>query len=294
MDEESIIPAPRSFPEEDIRYCQDTGDYKPILFEWYRFVASLGFVVTNIRRNSPSFRPIPAQHYHVLMGLLNRCTRLMLSNMALSHEGKFGETTAIVDRCIFESALKIIWLCKSTSQEEFTRYIADGLKTELEFKTLIKANIAANGGVPLPIEKRMLTSIGNHIAASGLTEEEVSSAKKFRDIAAIIKELGFERVFYVVGQRIGSHHVHGTWSSLLFNYLDEQEGEEQFCFKPRDHDCSTHINQFMFTPMVVLHAMSEYVQYALDDAEAEAFQGVFESTKEEIIKMYSEAGENAS
>ena len=50
----------------------------------------------------------------------------------------------------------------------------------------------------------------------------------------------------------------------------------------------------MFTPMVVLHAMSEYVQYALDDAEAEAFQGVFESTKEEIIKMYSEAGENAS
>jgi hypothetical protein len=91
------------------------------------------------------------------MGLVNRCARLMLSNVALSHDGKFGETTAIVDRCIFESALKIIWLCRSASQEEFTRYIATGLKTELEFKAAIEANIMANDGVPVPIEKRMLT-----------------------------------------------------------------------------------------------------------------------------------------
>jgi hypothetical protein len=75
----------------------------------------------------------------------------MLSNVALSHEGKFGETTAIIDRCIFESAVKIIWLCQSASDEEFTRYLADGLKTELEFKKRIKRNIVANGGKVSPI-----------------------------------------------------------------------------------------------------------------------------------------------
>jgi hypothetical protein len=82
-----------------------------------------------------------------------------------------------------------------------------------------------------------------------LTEAEISSAKKFRDVAAVIEGLGYDRLFYVVGQRIGSHHVHGTWSSLLFHYLEEQEGEELFSFVPRGHDCSTHINQFMFGPL---------------------------------------------
>jgi hypothetical protein len=106
--EEHVIPDPPSFSDEDIRHCRETGDYKPILFEWYKFVASLGFVLVNIVPTCPEFRSIPAQHYHVLMGLLNRCTRLMLSNVALSHEGKFGENTAIVDRCVFESAIKII------------------------------------------------------------------------------------------------------------------------------------------------------------------------------------------
>jgi hypothetical protein len=45
MDEENIIPDPPSFSEDDMRRCRETGDYKPILFEWYKFVGSLGFVV---------------------------------------------------------------------------------------------------------------------------------------------------------------------------------------------------------------------------------------------------------
>src|SRR6266480_119580 len=68
-------------------------------------------VAAHIQRSTLAFRHIPSQHYHVLVGLLNRCARLMLSNIALSHEGKFGETTAIIDRCIFETAVKLTWLC---------------------------------------------------------------------------------------------------------------------------------------------------------------------------------------
>jgi DNA invertase Pin-like site-specific DNA recombinase len=166
--------------------CRDTGDYKPVLFEWYKFVGSLCFCVVHLRPDSPAYQDIPRQNYYVLVGLLNRCARLMLSNVALSHEGKFGETTAIVDRCIFESSVKIIWLCHSTSNsdEEFTRYLADGLKTELEFKARIEADIAANGGTIMPIQERMLRSIDNHIAASGLTPDGIRSAKKQRDLAA--------------------------------------------------------------------------------------------------------------
>jgi hypothetical protein len=216
----------------------------------------------------------------------------MLSNVALSHEGKFGETTAIVDRCIFESAVKVIWLCHSGMDEEFTRYMAEGLKTELELKARIEANIAANGGAILPIEARMLKSIGRHINASGLTEEGVAAAKKPRDLAAMIDGLGFDRLLYVVAQKIGSHHVHGTWPSLLFHYLDERDDDGDFAFGPSGGASSTHINQFMFVPVIVLETMRSIVRYTLEDGEAQALCGLFDSTEEEIKHLYMEAGED--
>ncbi len=151
------LPHPPSFTGKEMRHCKETGDYRPILFEWYKFVSSLNLVVAHIQRETPAFKTVPDQHFHILVGLLNRCARLMLSNVALSHEGKFGETTAIVDRCIFESGVKIIWLCTGSSQEKFTRYLADGLKTELEFKAKIDSNIAVRHGEVLRIETRMLT-----------------------------------------------------------------------------------------------------------------------------------------
>jgi hypothetical protein len=102
----SLVPDPPAFTDDEIRHCRETGDFRPILFEWYKFVGCLAILLAHIQRGSLAFRPITAGHYHVLIGLLHRCARLMLSNVALSHEGRFGETTAIVDRCIFESAIK--------------------------------------------------------------------------------------------------------------------------------------------------------------------------------------------
>lgn len=284
-----LLPRPPSFTDKEVRDCKETGDYRPILFEWYKFVGSLNVVVAHIQRESPAFRPIPDQQFNVLVGLLNRCARLMLSNVVLSHKGKFGETTAIVDRCIFESAVKIVWLCFGASSEKFTRYLADGLKTELEFKAKIESNIGAREGEALPIEKRMLTSISNHVAAAGLTEAQVSEAKKLPDLASMLSTIGFDRLIYITAQKIGSHHIHGTWPSLLFHYLRE-EPRGSGTFVPRDHDCATHVNQFMFVPLIVLAALSAYVNYVFDGTEeARAFCGLFKSTEKEIMEVYGDA-----
>ncbi len=290
---ENIIPDAPTFSDEDMQRCRDTGDYKPVLFEWYKFVGSLCLVAAHIMPKSPAYRAISPQHYYVLAGLLNRCARLMLSNVALSCERKFGETTAILDRCIFESAVKIIWLCHSASDEEFTRYLADGLKTELEFRARIEANIAANGGTVLPIEARMLKSIAKQIDASGLTVEGIVSAKKQRDLAAMMDGLGFDRLLHIVAQKIGSHHVHGTWPALLFHYLEKRDGEGAFAFRPRSNPCVTHINQFMFVPLMVLDAMKAFVRHTVDGDDAEALCKLLASTEEEIERVYMEAGEDA-
>ncbi len=292
-DEQSMIPDAPKFSDAEMQRCRDTGDYKPVLFQWYKFVGSLCFVAAFIRPDSPAYRAISPQHYYVLAGLLNRCARLMLSNVALSHEGKFGETTAIVDRCIFESAVQIIWLCHGASDEEFDRYLAGGLKTELEFKARIQANVAANGGISSPIEARMLKSIARHIDASGLAVDSIKAAKKQRDLAAMIDGLGFDRLLYIVAQKIGSHHIHGTWSSLLFHYLEKRDDAGAFAFGPSAPSCDTHINQFMFVPRIVLHAMRGFVRHTLEGDEADALCGLFDSTEEEIMRVYAEAGDDA-
>jgi hypothetical protein len=290
MSNSGLLPNPPTFSQEEISRCRETGDYAPILFEWYKFVGSLNVIVAHIQRESPAFRAITPQQYHVLIGLLNRCARLMLANVALSHEGRFGETTAIVDRCIFETGMKIIWLCRDASQEKFVRYLADGLRTELEFKAQIESNIASRGGEPLPIESRMLRSIGNHIASSGLVETDIDTAKRLPDLASMIGSLGYARLTYIVGQRMGSHHVHGTWSSLLMHYLEERDGAPNFIFQPRAHDCETHINQYMFVPRIVLDAMTAYVQFAFNESlEVKAFVDLFESTETELMRVYEEA-----
>jgi Family of unknown function (DUF5677) len=292
-DEKHIFPDPPKFSDEEMQRCRETGDYKPVLFEWYKFVGSLCVVVAHVRPDCRAYRAVPPQHYYVLVGLLNRCARLMLSNVALSHEGKFGETTAILDRCIFETVVKIIWLSHNASQEKFTRYLADSLRTELEIRDRIEADIAEDGGTASRIQARMLKSIDRHIAASGLTPDEIRSAKKQRDLAAMMEGLGYDRLLYITAQKIGSHHIHGTWSSLIIHYLEEHKETDGFAFGPSSGPCDTHINQFMFIPITVLHAMGTFVRYTLNDAEAQAISDLCNLTEEEIMRIYNEAGEDA-
>ncbi len=286
-----LLPDPPKFSEKEMRRCKETGDYAPVLFEWYKFVASLVFHVGHIRLDSPAFRRIRPQQYHVLIGLLNRCARLMLSNVALSHEGKFGETTAIVDRCIFESAMKAVWLCEDSSQEKFDRYLAEGLKSDLEFKAEIESSIAARNGKTQPVERRMLSSIANCIKDSELSEPQILATKKLPDMAAMMNSIGFDRLQYVIGQRIGSHHVHGTWPSLLFHYLKRRGGEgAEAGFIPRGHNCATHINQYMYVSLVVMKALTAYVRFAFERSEdSQVFIDLFETTADDIMEVYTTA-----
>ena len=282
MTDDVDIPQPPRITDEQLARCRETGDYRPVLFDWYKYVGRLSNLYASIRSDSPAVRSLPSLHYAVLVGLLNRCARLMLANVALSHKGVFGETTAIIDRCIFESAVKIIWLCKQGDDESFSRFIADGLKTELEFKAKIEENITNRGGNPLVIEAQMLNSISNCISSSGLTEAEIESARKMPDLAATIEGVGGDRLLYVVGQKIGSHHVHGTWPSLWMHYLEKHDS----ILGPRDHDCPTNVNQYVFVPLFVLQAIGAFVRFICQNREdSQALFQLADSVGEEIRRI---------
>jgi hypothetical protein len=280
---DKILPEPPQVSEEQWAECKHTGDYRPILFEWYKFSASIGMIVAHIMPESPVCKEFEPIKYYVLAGLLNRCSRLMLSNVALSHTGKFGETTAIIDRCIFESTVKIRWFCENSEISNFHRYCADGLSAESALRGQILENIARRKGVTLPIEERMLASIKDHFAAAGL--DSVSASKPLPNLADMVKGLGEARILYITGQKLGSHHIHGTWPSLLFHYLEERDTTEGFRFRVRGHDCETHTNQYIIIPLVLMSAIESYLAFLLHAPADEAFRGLLETTRAEILKV---------
>lgn len=283
------VPLPPEISKDQLTKCRKTGDYCPILFEWYKYVSLLCNFYASIHPDSPCVRKLPPLHYEVLIGLLNRCSRLMLSNVALSHQGRFGETTAILDRCIFESAIKTIWLCTNRDEESFVRFIADGLKIEIELKNKIDQIISERGGGPLIIESRMIESINKYITNSGLSEQEIVESKKLPDLASMIDSIGGNRLLYIGGQKLGSHHVHGTWISLRHHYLKERNG----LMVPRDHDCETHVNQFAFIPLCVVDAVRAFIGYiCCDPDDANGPSKLLHSVKDKIMELYSEVVEN--
>jgi len=281
-----MLPEPPEITDTEMDRCQTSGDYCPVLFKWYKFVGTLAVTFACLKLDSPALRNVPEAQYHILVGLLNRCARLMLANVALSHNGKFGETTSIIDRCIFESSVILSWLCRTNESDRFQRYTASGLKTEIEFKEQIQTNIEDRSGSSLPIEDRMLESIGRCIGDSGLNESEIKSTKKLPDLASMIDAIGKSRLAYVVGQRLGSHHVHGTWVSLHLHYLERTDDGS---IAPRDHDVETHVNQYIYVPMVVLDALTAFVEFMVPNGnEKNGIIELFESTTDQIREINRE------
>lgn len=282
-DAENFLPDPPVFADELVEQCRRDRDFRPMLFEWYKHIGVLCNRAACLAPDSPAFREIPAVHYAVLIGLLNRCSRLMLANIRLSCTGRYGETTRLLDRSIAETAIKVQWLCHKGNPDSFLRYLADGLKKDLKLRRHIEENVRERGGDTLVIETRMLRSINECISLSGLSEQEVNDAKKLPDFAAMFRDLDFEDLFYTAIQRMGSHAVHGTWSDLVFNYLRHEDGQD---FYPRDHEIDTQDVQFIVVAWLVLAAISSFLDYvAADPSEVKDFISVLEDIKEKLIEI---------
>lgn len=283
-----MFPDPPTITEDDWQRSRETGDYCPILFEWYKFVGGLCVSFSNlVQEESPVVKSdIGNVEYGILIGLLNRCARLILANVALSHEGSFGESTSIIDRCIFESCVILGWLCTSKDEKKFDRFIAGGLKTELEVKAQVQKAIDERGGSVLNIEKRMLDSVEGCLNEIGFDEERIQNTKNLPDLASMLDSLGHQRFSYTAGQRIGSHHVHGTWVGLRLNYIEQDEsGRYRTKFRSE-----THVNQYVYINYIVLDALKYFVNFVFteDSEEKQVILQLFEDTASEIDKINKE------
>ena len=105
-----------------------------------------------------------------------------------------------------------------------------------------------------------------------------------QDFATMISDIGIKgRLFYLVAQSMGSHHVHGNWTSLVSDYLEQTpEGT----FVPRTEHIDTHINQYFYVPLVVILGMRNYVIWAMrDEPEKQELLDFMVSFRQEIERI---------
>lgn len=283
---EYVPPRPPRFDQDLLDKCKSSGDHRPLAFEWYKHVGLLTIQFVMAVPESPAFRTIPSIQFGVLIGSLNRCCRLMLANLRLASEGKHGEATRILDRCIFETCVKVVWLCQTTDADRFDRFLADGLKRDHEFKQIITDEIAKRGNGELVIERRMLDSIERSMTSAGLDEQAISKTKRLPDMASLLQATGKDRLAYVAIERMGSHAVHGSWTDLLTNYLEIDAGR----FVPRDNDVSIDVNQFVAVALFVLEALESFIVFlAKDERYATELCTDVEVARKEILSVFDVA-----
>lgn len=250
------VPNPPAFADVLVTTCENAGDFRAILFEWYKYAGILTSHTASILPASPCVRDLPPLHYAILTGLLLRIARLIRSNLHLSESGGSGDSTRLLDRCIIESAIKVSWLCQKDDVEYFHLYVANGVKNDLKLRDEINAIVAARAGTAWRIESRMLVSIERTLKLSGMTEGEVNAAKRLPDFNSMCRALGMEDLAYIVLQRMGSHAVHGTFTDLLTHHLEHNDEG----FSVRHDDIPTVADQYIGG----CHFVAEAIQHFLD------------------------------
>ncbi|MCX6006905.1 MAG: DUF5677 domain-containing protein [Chloroflexi bacterium] len=258
----------------------------PILFEWYKYVATLCVTIASITQVSPAIKIVPNLHYAILTGLLNRCARLMLSNMRLSSINKYGDTTTLLDRCICESAVTVQWLCANNSNDCFEQFLADGVKNDLRLKDHIEQSISSRGGQALVIEERMLSSIEKCVNSTNLSEAQIRKMKRLPNLESMCHDVGLSAKYYIGTQRMGSHQVHGTWTSLWAHYLRQAPDGT---FELRDHDVSPYEDQFMIIPIIILETLAKYWTYIIPNTEnREPVTSILRKAKNNVLNLSHE------
>jgi len=283
---EDKFPQIPTFSEELWDRCRKEEDFRPILFEWYKYVGLLCNTLASISLDSPAIREIPALNYAILTGLLNRCSRLMAANIRLAVTKKYGETIMLLDRSIYESVVIVRWLCYKDSEESFQRFLADGTKSDLKLKEHIQQSITDHGGKVLVIENSMLSSIQECIESTGLSEEQILITNGLPDLFSMCRDVGLSERYYIGTQRMGSHAIHGSWTSLRSHYLRQDVDGK---YHLRDHDVPPHENQLMVIPIMLLGTLKNFIEYVVPvKSHREPIDLVLDKATSEMEKLTQE------
>lgn len=166
----------------------------------------------------------------ILVVMMARIAKLSLA-MVAETTNLHGEMQVALFRPLAESVALLYLLGDPGTGERFDAYVSDSLVAEREFARTVHRNVTGRGK-RLPIEERILRSIERTAAAAGIHLEDLPPRRRTGWPTAEVR-IGMVDSQLYEAFRMGSNALHGTWSDLYLNHLEEGEGET---FVPRlDH-----------------------------------------------------------
>lgn len=215
-----------------IASCRASRNAMPIVFIWSCYAVRVTRPIAALQLPLELGNEARAQRHHLaLAGLVLRASNLLHAMLELAKEQDHGEAFRVLARSASEASIKLRWLL-SGDDERLNRFLAEGLKAELELRSITTANIESRGW-PLPIEVQFLESIEKVLRLCGLSQDEIETAKKLPDMARMYDEVGLGRHLYVTTHKLGSQATHATWLDIVVSYLGfSREGEIGMNFGP--------------------------------------------------------------
>jgi len=202
-----MLPDPVVIPPMTLQRCRETGDFREILFEYYKNTAIFCLICSQITFESPNWKG-SRNRWTVLVGLLTRCCRIMAGHLEYFQDGRYGDITLILDRSLLETCVKVRWISGDALDDRLGRYLEDSLRVDSELFSEIEKNIETRKGIVLPIEARMLKSIDVNAKFAGIDLSSKPKLRKAQSLADMIETIGEKRFLYTVIGKISSHAVH--------------------------------------------------------------------------------------
>lgn len=250
--------APPLDPEE-LKKCIANGDCLPIVLPRLAYMRQLCLAAERLDPSSDAIRPMPAHEWHMLVGRLNHCSRLVAAILTLTHAGQFRESVSILARSLFEAAVKVCWLCNPNEPQRFTQLYRTGFKEDVKVKLAIEAKVAAAGGTVLNIDRRVIALIDALLAEAGVSVADVQAAT-IPDFFQICTQTGIDALTYRAGYSLPCHDVHGNWTSTKM-YI-EQDG------RPKAPDgLPTNDMHIIGGVLLLLNAVESFLRYVIVDDE---------------------------
>jgi len=158
----------------------------------------------------------------VFGGHLVRLYKLISGMLDQTCQGR-REIAHILGRLAFECIINLRFLIKHPTEEILRSYRAYSLKNSVRIKDLTTRQVKSRGGKMLPVEERVLSWIAKSVEASGISLEEIISAKVKnwggKNIYEKAEELGLADA-YIAAFGLASQSIHGNWQDLIEYHLD--------------------------------------------------------------------------
>ncbi len=155
----------------------------------------------------------------ILSGMMARIAKLTLAMVAETCELR-GENQLAVSRPIMETVANLMYLLgDSGNGERFDAFVTDSLIAEREFLKAVDRNVNDRGVSP-PIEDRILNSIHRTASAAGVRLEDLPPRRR-TGWPSTEARIGMLDPQLYEAFRMGSNALHGTWSDLYLNHLED-------------------------------------------------------------------------